>query len=307
VDATAADPAKRPTARQLAERIEKYLDGDRDVALRKSVSADHATAARAALADGDGERERAAAMREAGRAIAIDPQNRDAAELVARLMLEPPREVPAEVEARVAEIEGGTVREKVRLMVGVEASFFLFLPLVFVMGLRSFTALAVFVSALTVNILGTLYAARRGHTPTVRELYAAAALFAVLVGIVARLFSPFLMAPAMGAVSVMMFAVDPRTRWVPLALLYLTAVLLPWAIEALGLLPRTMYQVGDDIALHSDLVNQRLPQALIGLVAFTAALMAISGYIAARLAQAQRRAVRTVELQAWHLRQLVGG
>jgi hypothetical protein len=48
-----------------------------------------------------------------------------------------------------------------------------------------------------------------------------------------------------------------------------------------------------------------MPQSAIALILFTIALMGTAGFIAARLAQAHRRAVRSLELQAWHLRQLV--
>ena len=46
--ALASKPEDRPSARELAARIEKYLDGDRDLALRKSVAQTHVAAARAA-------------------------------------------------------------------------------------------------------------------------------------------------------------------------------------------------------------------------------------------------------------------
>ncbi len=305
VDATRANRDERPTAREVATRIEQYLDGDRDLALRKQVAASHATIARDALASGDGVAERATAMREAGRAIAIDPENRDAAELVARIMLEPPREVPPEVQARVADTENATTREKIRLVLGVEVSFVLFIPLIALMGLRSGAALAVFISAIVLNIASTALPVWRRRTPTAGEMYIAAVLFAGLVGVVARLYSPFLAAPAMSAVSVMMFAADARLRWKPIAALYMGAVLVPAGLEAVGALSRTTYSIGGDIAMHSTLVQQTMPGAVIGLAVFTVALMIISGFLASRLAQTQRRAALSVELQAWHLRQLV--
>jgi serine/threonine-protein kinase len=305
VEATRAERDQRPSAREVATRIEEYLDGDRDLALRKQVAESHATIAREVLASGDGVQERATAMREAGRAIAIDPQNRDAAELVARIMLEPPREVPPEVQARVEETENATTREKIRLVLGVEVSFVLFIPLIALMGLRSTAALAVFISAIVLNIVSTAVPVWRKRIPTAGEMYIAAMLFAALVGVVARLYSPFLAAPAMSAVSVMMFAADPRLRWKPIAALFLAAVLVPAGLEAIGALSATTYSIAGDIAMHSPLVQQTMPGAVIGLAVFTAALMIISGFLASRLAQTQRRAALSLELQAWHLRQLV--
>ena len=305
VEATMSAPDARPTARELAERIEKFLDGDRDLALRKAVSARHASAARAAFVSGDSEAQRATAMREAGRAIAIDPENRDAAELVARLMLEPPRNVPREVDEHVDAIERATAREKVKMVVGVEISLLLFIPIVLLMGLRSGTALAVFVIGIVLNIAATAYWIRLGRAPTSRDLYGAAVLFACLIAVIARLFSPFFIAPPIAAVSVMLFTVDPRVRWQPISLLYIAGVAIPWLLEIGGVLSQTTTSIGGDLLLHSELVTNLMPQSEIALMAFTVALMGVAGYLAARLAQAHRRAVRSLELQAWHLRQLV--
>ena len=78
VAATAIEKAKRVgTARELGERIERYLDGDRDLALRKQLAARALGNARTAFA----EREDSVAMREAGRALALDPTHAGAAEL----------------------------------------------------------------------------------------------------------------------------------------------------------------------------------------------------------------------------------
>ena len=44
----AMDPATRPTARKVAERVEAYLDGDRDVVRRRTMAVDLVWNARAA-------------------------------------------------------------------------------------------------------------------------------------------------------------------------------------------------------------------------------------------------------------------
>ncbi|HET9988127.1 MAG TPA: serine/threonine-protein kinase, partial [Kofleriaceae bacterium] len=48
----AMDPAARPTARKVAERVEAFLDGDRDVARRKTLAVDLVWNARAAFNEG---------------------------------------------------------------------------------------------------------------------------------------------------------------------------------------------------------------------------------------------------------------
>src|SRR6185503_19488131 len=97
VHATQRDRAQRiQTARELGERVRSYLEGDRDGELRREVALRHFTRAKDAFA-GDTEDHRRVAMREAASAIALDPQLAAAAELVGRLMLEPPATTPAEV------------------------------------------------------------------------------------------------------------------------------------------------------------------------------------------------------------------
>src|SRR6185369_5489606 len=100
VAATMVDRARRiATARDLASGVQRFLDGDRDLARRHELAGAHLEAARIAFAETD----RATAMRAAGRALALDPSLTAAAELVARLMLEPPKTIPAEVIKKIDE------------------------------------------------------------------------------------------------------------------------------------------------------------------------------------------------------------
>jgi len=78
------------------------------------------------------------------------------------------------------------------------------------------------------------------------------------------------------------------------------------SLEAAGVWSATVRDFQGDLVLHSDAVSITMPEAALALAAFSAVLIAISGYLASRLAQAHRSAVRKLELQAWHLRQLVG-
>ena len=98
--ALATDPAARPTARELADRRSAATCsiGDRDVARRRGLAAEQVTSALEVL-DSNAPDARATAMRRAGRALALDPEAREAAALVASLMLEPPAELTPDLEA----------------------------------------------------------------------------------------------------------------------------------------------------------------------------------------------------------------
>ena len=72
--ALALDPAARyPSARALHVAVQAFLDGDRDVAVRKELALGHVDEARAALANTRDELGRRKAIRAAGRALALDP------------------------------------------------------------------------------------------------------------------------------------------------------------------------------------------------------------------------------------------
>src|SRR5215470_4556822 len=82
VAALAEDPVARPTARELARRVQDYLDGDRDLERRRELAALQVARARDALASGDPAR-RGDAVHAAGRALALDPESAEAAERAA--------------------------------------------------------------------------------------------------------------------------------------------------------------------------------------------------------------------------------
>src|SRR5262249_22754387 len=76
--ATQQEPASRiGSARELADGIQRFLDGDRDLERRRELAAAHVQRAQELIAE-TSISARSEAMREAGSAIALDPGNRDA-------------------------------------------------------------------------------------------------------------------------------------------------------------------------------------------------------------------------------------
>ncbi len=100
--ACALDPADRfATARELGHAVDAYLRGDRDLALRRHQAREHAREADEAAGralHGGADEERGRSLRLLGRALALDPDNRDALRTLTRLLSSPPRTVPPEVE-----------------------------------------------------------------------------------------------------------------------------------------------------------------------------------------------------------------
>src|SRR5205823_4534286 len=111
VKATHVDPNQRyQTARELGNAVQNFLDGNRDVALRRDLAKSELAAARTALKAGNSTTERRDALRAAARALALDPTNREPADLVGHLMLEPPAEVPEEVERELEVLDLDALR-----------------------------------------------------------------------------------------------------------------------------------------------------------------------------------------------------
>lgn len=93
------------TARALANGIDRFLAGDRDVALRRTLAQRHATGAEALANTSDepgaeGLEARKAAFREAGYAISLDPACVRAMAVLVKLTTRLPTFIPAEVERK---------------------------------------------------------------------------------------------------------------------------------------------------------------------------------------------------------------
>jgi serine/threonine-protein kinase len=94
VEATHVDATKRlHSAGRLADRVEEFLEGDRDLERRQKLAFRHVRRAHAAL-DAGGPDGRAEATRELALALALDPENSSAASELASLLLEPPDKLP---------------------------------------------------------------------------------------------------------------------------------------------------------------------------------------------------------------------
>jgi hypothetical protein len=120
------------------------------------------------------------------------------------------------------------------------------------------------------------------------------------------MFTPFLIAPGIAAAAVTMFLADPRIKPIAAVSISLTAVLGPWILEVAGVLPQTMSSRAGDLVLHSPALTVAMPATGVVLATYATLLIALTGVVAKQLGQSMRKSLLTVELQAWHLRKLVG-
>jgi eukaryotic-like serine/threonine-protein kinase len=317
VQATARDREERPSARELGDRLQRFLDGDRDVALRRELAREHLERARAAFAGGEeaaaaggevgevGADRRRTAMREAAAALALDPSLSGAAELVGRLMLEPPKTTPREVLEAIAADDVRMSRVNAKAGILAVLATIGFLPAVWWMAPGAGGYLAALTAALSLSGMIALY-----NLHAARPRIGLAVLSNMLVvALIALMFSPVLIAPGIAAVLGMAMVVTPRlsplNSAVGVTLLMIAGVFGPWIAELVGLSPPTLTALGDGIALRAPAVQGNELATIVVSMTYSVGLIIGATWVAEAMRVRISDAHRHLRLQAWQLRQLV--
>jgi serine/threonine-protein kinase len=298
----AGDPTTRPTARRVADRIEDFLDGDRDVARRKTMATDLVWNARAALDEG----RRADAMRAAGRALALDPEASGAAEIVTTLMLEPPAEPPPELKAALADADNDVVRRRARTAMAAYLALASFLPIAWWNGVRKWpVVLGVFAISVAMA-LGALMLRRR-PTRSFFEMMLYALGNAALLVVMTRMAGPFTFVPALACfmVAAMMSYPAFAVRPVVLIVVILSGFLLPIILELTHVLPKTWELANGMLVSHAGALELHGRSSVTLVVVGSLVTIAMAGVHAAVTAKAYRGAQHQLVTQTWHLRQLL--
>jgi serine/threonine-protein kinase len=297
--ALAAAADARPTAHELGERVQRYLDGDRDLEARRALAADHLARAREALAADD----RAGAMQAAGRALGLDPDS-DAASLIGSLLVEPPREMPADFEADLARLDAGLMQSQARNAGYAMAAFFLWAPFFAFLHVTSWPTIGAMFAVLAVSSAIVLRSARQ-EQPDNRLIFVTQSVVLVLM---ARIFSPFVIVPTIVALFTTGWSSFPPRLDHPVRTLALACLgpAVAIALELTGLVSRTWHLGEHSITFTSAAfdMSSHVTEVLLGTSLFGALI--VGGLFTRRMAIERRAALRKVELQAWHLRKLVG-
>ncbi|MEJ7600178.1 MAG: serine/threonine-protein kinase [Kofleriaceae bacterium] len=238
----------RPTARRVADKVESFLDGDRDFERRRTLAVDLVWSARAALDEG----RRSDSMRAAGRALALDPEAPGAAELVTTLMLEPPRNPPAELVEELRRAEADGIRKHARSAIIAYVTVSAFLPIAMWNGIRKWpVVLGVFGSALLLAFAA--WQIRRKPERSFAEMMAYALANAVLLVTMSRMAGPFTFVPALACFMTMSTMSYPAFVIRPWALILtmVAAFLTPIALEAVGVLEHTWSMLDGALVNHA--------------------------------------------------------
>jgi eukaryotic-like serine/threonine-protein kinase len=319
------DPPARPTATALADDIERYLDGDRDVVRRKQLAAEELARAKDAVAREqqlaketrstkgpasraeDGSQEaaaaRATAMKAASRALALDPDSVEAAELVSSLMIRPPSETPRELRDRIREVETAlAVREARNAALGM-CSYFVFIPFVLWVGVRDWPVVVAVFGYVGLMIAFQLWMARGRKMLPILWVLANGALAVLL----SRLFSPWLVCPAIIVSTAIVTVQAPLfmdRMWLVMGSA-VGALLLPFALESTGVFAST-WSIDDGVVTirSAALAFDGVPGAIYLATCYLVLILG-STWFGRTIAATRRHAQQRLESQAWHLRQLV--
>jgi hypothetical protein len=242
-------------------------------------------------------------MRAAARALALDPENREPADLVGRLMLEPPREVPAEVGQALVRLDNDALFAARPWIASSSLVFVAMLPVMWLAGLRGAWYL-IAGSTCSLAMAGLAWQTKR---PTSQRMgRAVVACWAVLVALLSIVTTPFLLAPGVAAVAGMSMGSHPQIGHPKVLIgVMVGAVLGPWLFTLAGVGPQNVSVVGNSVVLTAR-ADELVPGAtLVGLVVYAVGLIAVAILLARALVNDRRSLQRAVELQSWQLRQLV--
>jgi serine/threonine-protein kinase len=304
-DALAEEPKERPTARELADRVQAYLDGDRDTERRKQLAAEQVAAAHEAL-KADPKSGRAAAMRRASRALGLDPECTDAAELISALTLEPPPpdQYPPDLKKFISKeekaVNSSRAKQGMWTYIALAIMFCIALPF---MHVKSWGSVLAFDALLVLGAVISYNNSRRG--------YSNAAVTLVMTGLVGVLFTrisgPFILTPIILCTALMQLsAIRPITdhSWIA-ATWAVVVVMVPLILEWLGVIHQT-YAVGQGVvASVSDVFDMRGGIDESVLVVANCVFIAAAGVVAVFISRRRQAAQRQLLVQAWHLQQML--
>jgi len=306
--ATARDRTQRIAGAQaMREALEHYLDGDRDVERRRALAGD--LAGRAAEATervlaGD-EPRRAEALRDVGRALALDADNVDALRTFVRLLLAPPQELPPEVRARLAAEEEAQLRDGARGGIRAYVTWLAFVPAALLLGLRDarpLVAAAIFIAG-----AGALsWRFSRGGRFGGAGQYALMALTILGIASSSRLFGPFMLVPAAVVACAAPFAMMPdRSRRLVFLLIAAAGMIAPALADVSGLVAPSLLFRDNTVVLVPRMTDLPPTLTFLGILAIHVATLVTSTRLFWRIRDAFADASQRLHVFAWQLRQIV--
>jgi hypothetical protein len=218
-------------------------------------------------------------------------------------MLEPPAKVPAEVEAELARHDFDALAASARFGRYVAVTYLLFFPILYWIGFRETWYLIVGPAlAVSIWLIELLVARKNPYWSGYLTITANLAMF----GLLAWMVSPILLGIGPAAIIVMLLAAHRRMipTWL-LALLAGISIVSPWLFELAGVVSPTTSFAGRDIIIHTGAGHLEPTRTMIGIVLYFVTLLAVATLMSRSQDDERRTARRTLQIQAWQLRQLI--
>jgi serine/threonine protein kinase len=325
--ATAPDPSDRyASAKELSDAIERFLDGDRDAVRRRELAASYLAEAQRELptdsSPTEAHRARVASLRHVFRAAALAPEEPEAVETLAKLVLDPPKGIPEDARAERDALDDLARTQGALLGYRAFLSFTLSFPIMFLAGIRSWplvlgglvaVLLAAFVfrwvyrrSMAHLNApLEARTGALLGRGPRTPQFALLLALCVVVVLIQSTWLGPFVLIPMATTIVTAIFTLYATPRERPWAIgVGAVTILLPFAAELVPGVPRGFTFDAGNVVLHPRALDLPPLATTVGLVYTTLGYVVLPALFLSRLKASLRQSEDRVFLQAWTLKQL---
>jgi eukaryotic-like serine/threonine-protein kinase len=309
--ATAYDKLVRyQSAQELAQDVERYLDGDRDEEHRsRLVKAALVEARRLAdrALDGPIEERQAArshAMREAGRALALAPDNEAAQAVVLRLLAAPPDRVPQEAQQEIDELLKRQRKAAMRDNAFRVAWWAALFPLLLLMTPRVPAAVAVIAGFNLVLLPFSLFMARRPNVSSTL-LFSFAILVTLFAAALTSVLGPLVFVPGFaGANAVVLGTLAEKRHRIPLYILACASFVVPLVLELTGVIPPSMLFSADAITLVPRVLEFKESVVIVALLATSIVGVVLPARLSTRFRDAMIAAETKLCVQKWQLAQL---
>jgi serine/threonine protein kinase len=304
MSALGSNAEKRPSVKQLAERIQGFLDGDRDFEARRELAQKFQARAREAMDSGDIAR-RAEAMHAAGRALVLDPESAEAAAIVSTLIFTPSSQHPAQLAAELHESETTIQRRQGRAAMASFLAILAFIATAITNGAPNWTFVGAFLAYLFVHAGVVWWITQRPATPA--RMVIVAFTNALLAAMISRTYGSMVIVPAVTCIMALSLTAYPQLidrTWTVIGLL-VTSWVVPVVLEQTGVLAPTWWIDGDKIVLASSVMTIGGAHTAAILIGSNILTIIVFGLFSSALAKSRRNAMRQAEVQAWHLRQLL--
>lgn len=292
-----------PSARALQEAINRFLEGDRELEQRKQLAAEHAKHAREALAS-DGEQDRARAMKELVRALALDPTANEQVAMLNEILATPPKTLPGEVKEQLRAETQSMIRRGSRHSVAAMLSWFMFFPVLLWIGIRDASGIVtIAIPVATAALLSALSLRQREIGPGIQ--YAVIACMLAAAAALTRLYGPFVLMPTMVATYTIVLQAHPSGRFrLVSALLAVVALALPVILEVVGVLPTAyVFEHGTWTILPQ--IIELPPRATVTFLTLAnIAMVVVPCMFISRLRADLSAAQQHQAIQAWHFRRV---